>query len=316
MQLNLYLFFAGWETATRKGNFRRVLHVTPKDSRDVTPSDQHRVSIDPRIIAEKITEEVTGNSSDSGNENTENSTPVSVTREENNSVSLPASQKSTLKRNNRKKRSSLDSGENNKTSLSKPVLISDRDFDVASAIAAQRRYKSAFDVLDESKIKQMVNQGTHPNAGDRIGKPGGTFDTLYISDIGYGMCGGPISMGRFGLGKYMPPDRSNEILPLDPKTQESSTKTTTKVSDTIKDVTDDNANDEKNLIIKTGSSSPKYIRDAERFTELTTTPACPNAGSKIAQPDIIPKTMQQAASKTDLKKENPILAKSQEIDLD
>ena len=155
--VNSNLFFAGWETATRKGNFRRVLHVTPKDSRDVTPSDQHRVSIDPRIIAEKITEEVTGNSSDSGNENTENSTPVSVTREENNSVSLPASQKSTLKRNNRKKRSSLDSGENNKTSLSKPVLISDRDFDVASAIAAQRRYKSAFDVLDESKIKQMVN---------------------------------------------------------------------------------------------------------------------------------------------------------------
>merc|ERR1739838_452432 len=158
--------------------------------------------------------------------------------------------------------------------------------------------------------------------GQAAGKAtGGTFDTLYISDNGYGMSGGPISMGRFGLGKYMPPDRSNEILPLD----EESSITTTKVSDTINDDTDDpNANtDDKSLIIKAataaGSSSPKYIRDAERFTELTTTPpACTNAGSKIAQPDIIPKTMTQlaASSNTDFKKDNPILAKSQEIDLD
>merc|ERR1712008_154566 len=49
-----------------------------------------------------------------------------------------------------------------------------------------------------------MGSGTHPNTGaGRDGKTGtgnGTFDTLYISDIGYGMCGGPISMGRFGLG--------------------------------------------------------------------------------------------------------------------
>ena len=48
---------SGWETATRKGGPRRILHVTPIDSRDATPSDQHRVSMDPKIVAEKITEE-------------------------------------------------------------------------------------------------------------------------------------------------------------------------------------------------------------------------------------------------------------------
>merc|ERR1711997_1242243 len=148
----------------------------------------------------------------------------------------------------------------------------------------------------------MVNNSTaaaatHPNAG-AVTNAGvkTTFDTLYISDIGYGMSGGPISMGRFGLGKYMPPDRSNEILPLDQKTtQESSKNTTTENSDTTKDVSNDNAIDDKNLIIKAvstagNSNSPKYIRDAERFTELsgaalTTGPAC-NAGSKIAQSNI------------------------------
>ena len=34
------------------------------------------------------------------------------------------------------------------------MLISNRDFDVASA-AAQRRYNSAFEVLDKDKIKKL-----------------------------------------------------------------------------------------------------------------------------------------------------------------
>ena len=33
-----------------------------------------------------------------------------------------------------------------------------------------------------------------------------------IKDIGHGMREGPINMGRFGIGKYTPPDRSDEIL--------------------------------------------------------------------------------------------------------
>ena len=123
-------------------------------------------------------------------------------------------------------------------------------------------------------------------------------------------------MGRFGLGKYMPPDRSNEILPTE-KTHESSAT----VSDSVKDVSD-NANDKSSIIKAVTECSSigngsKYIRDAERFTELTTTPSACNAGSKIAQPDIIP-TLQQAASNPDSAavKENPMLVKSQEIDLD
>lgn len=35
---------------------------------------------------------------------------------------------------------------------------------------------------------------------------------LMIKDIGHGMREGPINMGRFGIGKYTPPDRSDEIL--------------------------------------------------------------------------------------------------------
>ena len=35
---------------------------------------------------------------------------------------------------------------------------------------------------------------------------------LMIKDIGHGMRDGPINMGRFGIGKYTPPDRSDEIL--------------------------------------------------------------------------------------------------------
>ena len=309
------------------------------------------------------------------------------------SASLPASRKSTLKRTNRKKRASqgdLSAGANaggdgkgtstpaSGSSLSKPVLISDRDYDVASAIAAQRRYKSAFDVLDESKIKDLVNQGssgTHPNAGagqdGKTGTGNGTFDTLYISDIGYGMCGGPISMGRFGLGKYMPPDRSNEIQSLEnPSETNKNTDQETNENtpnDTIKD-NDDNPDDleqsaqdiagsDKSSIIKammdqvirassggnvnkisginsaenldrtgngsaggspTNGSNLTYIRDAERFTEISAVTAKLEpelAGSKIAQCLSPTKTCTTTTSTIPTVKENPIL-KSQELDLD
>ena len=396
---NLTRFFlfstvSGWETATRKGGPRRILHVTPIDSRDATPSDQHRVSMDPKIVAEKITEE-TGQilsvsatsdmeigqedtTTDGGDlinstisapapsgENTENNDGIES--QTSVSVSLPASRKSTLKRNNRKKRASLDSSENKTGSgsgsgstsssiLSKPVLISDRDFDVASAIAAQRRCnKSAFEVLDESKIRDMVNNSTaaaatHPNAG-AVTNAGvkTTFDTLYISDIGYGMSGGPISMGRFGLGKYMPPDRSNEILPLEQSTAEKIVETNESVTENEENCNSDNAGDKTSIIkammdqvIRTSSgcgngknndslsatvpsscvtgntisgtgSSLTYIRDAERFTELT---VGGDAGSKIAQSNIIPTGMSTKTTTTSMIKENNAILKSQELDLD
>merc|ERR1711862_600122 len=120
--------------------------------------------MDPRIVAEKITEEASNQSDSADSEvkvdTIENKTYLTTSAldiESQNgshhqnsisSTSLPASRKSTLKRPNRKKRNSVDSAENKtsgsgtgSSSLSKPVLISDRDYDVASAIAAQRRYK-------------------------------------------------------------------------------------------------------------------------------------------------------------------------------
>ena len=71
------------------------------------------------------------------------------------SSSAPATLGRTQKRSSKKK-VNKDSTDSSKTSLkTKPVLISDRDFDVASA-AAQRRYNSAFEVLDEEKIKEIA----------------------------------------------------------------------------------------------------------------------------------------------------------------
>ena len=120
--------------------------------------------------------------------------------------SAPASRKSTLKRS-KKKRSSLDgsgSSSNNPVTssssvLSRPVLISDGDYDVASAAAALRVQKNAFDVLDQDKLQELKKL--------KSGGGAASMDTLYVSDIGYGMLSGPIGLGRFGLGKYIPPSK-------------------------------------------------------------------------------------------------------------
>ena len=174
------------------------------------------------------------------------------------------------------------------------------------------------------------------------GKPGGTFDTLYISDIGYGMNGGPISMGRFGLGKYMPPDRSSEILPIEKKEENiTANDALAKEASAIQD--DDKADNDgpdKSSIIKammdqvirvssksagqTGNgpavptgSNMTYIRDAERFTEISAASLPETACSKIAQSIPSMKSPQKsytAPTVTEVK-ETPIL-KSQELDLD
>ena len=85
----------------------------------------------------------------------------------------------------------------------RPVLIQDGILDVAASSAHYRKVKRASEVFDQSRIAQAVQKGH--------------VDTLIISDIGHGMCDGPISMGRFGIGKYSPPDRSDEILPMQKK---------------------------------------------------------------------------------------------------
>ena len=131
--------------------------------------------------------------------------------------SAPASRKSTLKRS-KKKRSSLDGTGNNpgqsnnsgNSVLSRPVLISDGDYDVASAAAALRVQKNAFDVLDQDKLQELkkITSGNGSTAG------AASMDTLYVSDIGYGMLSGPIGLGRFGLGKYIPPSKFLLLLKL------------------------------------------------------------------------------------------------------
>lgn len=107
---------------------------------------------------------------------------------ERSSSSAPSSRRSTLKKQNRKKRPSLDDGKSEKSSSVRPVLIQDGLIDVTDGAWRLRTVlKRPTDILDE--------QG------------------LVIKDIGHGMKDGPITMGRFGLGrKYNPPDRSDEIL--------------------------------------------------------------------------------------------------------
>merc|ERR1711902_181846 len=167
-------------------------------------------------------------------------------------------------------------GSTHASTLSRPVLISDGDFDVASAAAALRAQKNAFEVLDEAKIKELQDKTV--------------MDTLFVSDIGHGMASGPINLGRFGLGKYIPPDRSEEIypIPMQQKDEEASEDSEEKPNATssateleekpLKSILEEvlrNAGTRGGVVGgPTGSPSAAksslttYIRDAARFTEL------------------------------------------------
>ena len=323
---------SGWETLKVKKSFKKSMSNshTPKESRDSTPVQSNRVKAQevppaggtpqytpqgtqdtqytppgaqnapqgtpkatPSGTSQGTTPQDTPSEVPSENQDTPETTPTEV---EDSSNSAPASRKSTLKRP-KKKRSSVELGENRSvSSLSKPVLISDRDFDVASA-ATQRRYHSAFEVLDEEKIKEVASSKK------------GQFDTLYISDIGHGMGGGPITLGRFGLGKYVPPDRSNEIYPIPMQKNEDEAEKS-EASEEADEGSEKSQEAQKSIIrammqevIKNNSTSSMpqnsmpvstpnagltYIRDAERFTEITTKTQCMNEESKsVPIPDAI-----------------------------
>ena len=291
---------AGWEMATRKGGRSWVLHATPLDSCDATPNDLNRVSISsdlPVPESQPANQESEISSADL-QETEETSAPPVVevespeimTESQISSSSAPVSRKSTLKRSNRKKRSSLDGSEKiyGTSQLSKPVLISDRDYDVASAVAAQRRQnKSAFEILDETKIQDLVNNPSGATGENR------SYDTLYISDIGHGMTGGPISVGRFGLGKYVPPDRSDEILPI-PEDEKDGSVGLENSSETenlsgsdskaqksiIKAMMEEIIRGNESAASATSAERLTYIRDAERFTEIKATgPTQPSTAS-------------------------------------
>lgn len=250
----------GWETAVhRKGRPSTTkLYVTPIDSPPAEPMLEERI---PDLVIVNKEEPVQAE---------EAKLEVEEPKID-ESHSAPVSRKSTLKRTpkERKKRASLDtSSDKTSTLLSKPVLISDRDFDVASAVAAQRmsKTKSAF-MLDEKKLKQVIGI----TANDK-------YDTLYISDIGHGMTGGPISLGRFGLGKYVPPDRSDEVLPIPVNAEASKIETIDEIeAENEKPATKSIIKAMMEEVIRGGQAQAPnaaerltYIRDAERFTEVNT----------------------------------------------
>jgi len=136
-----------------------------------------------------------------------------------------------------------------------------------------------------------------------MGDKRGTFDTLYISDIGHGMGGGPITIGRFGLGKYIPPDRSSEIYPIPMQKNDQDQDSNQESVEDLKDSSESKAQETQKSIIRAmmqeviksnnlpnnlpqntlpdSASAVKtgltYIRDAERFTELTPAPCASTA---------------------------------------
>lgn len=176
------------------------------------------------------TEEIKDNISKSSEGSNINIAPegeeISTIESESNSIedkaaSAPASKSSTLRRQ-RKKRTSHDQSNNianstsnpSSTSTIRPVLIQDGLLDIfgkgpsnfmskgmdAKITSNVTSSKRTSDILDHSTIEEAVQKGP--------------LDTLFVSEIGYGMIGGPISMGRFGTSKYTPPDRSEEIRPM------------------------------------------------------------------------------------------------------
>ncbi len=285
---------AGWETATRKGHgaTRMRIHVTtPLEplSREATPPPSLKLSPEPEL------------STAAPNKTEKQELKVEEQSFE-ESQSAPVSRKSTLRRTSKKKRASLDGNASDRplnSGLSRPVLISDRDFDVASAIAAQRRIQgSAIEVLNESRIRDMMKT--------EIG-----LDTLYISDIGHGMTGGPLQMGRFGQGKYVPPDRSNEIYPIPHSDAEDCNPN--ELDENESNGPEDGPKAQKSIIkammeevIRGGSTDNlpnaerlTYIRDAERFSEIKTQQSSTN-GSAAEPSSGLPEAILKPANTTEL----------------
>ena len=108
--------------------------------------------------------------------------------------------RSSTLRKQRKKRSSQDVGnsginqaeKSTTTSTIRPVLIQDGLIDIFgkgsnSVVGTKFTGKltnstSAINLLEPAKIDEVVQKGH--------------MDSLFVSEIGYGMIGGPISMGR------------------------------------------------------------------------------------------------------------------------
>lgn len=125
-----------------------------------------------------------------------------------NNTAVPR-KKSTLKK--KKKRSEVETTE--KLSSIKPVLIQDG----AIEIGGYRRIKRASEILDGHQIDQAVRKGH--------------LDTLFISQIGSGIGDGPMTSGRLLVGKYSPPDRSDEVKAMVSSSVQQHTKSSSSTND-------------------------------------------------------------------------------------
>ncbi len=191
-----------WETSTRTRRSRKGVRpqqrlVQTEETEEDVEEEQPKVvkrevtpppPVETPVVSAPLVEEVI--ESEAAEEcDTERSSSAPETR---SSSSAPSSRRSTLKKQNRKKRPSLDDGKSDKSSVSvssvRPVLIQDGLIDITAGgiLSCRNVIKRPTDLLDEQ--------------------------ALMIKDIGHGMREGPINMGRFGIGKYIPPDRSDEIL--------------------------------------------------------------------------------------------------------
>ena len=106
----------------------------------------------------------------------------------------------------------------------RPVLIQDGILDVAGSSAAAAAAVPASASALHSKVKRVSEVFKDPSRIAQVMSASGATanrSTLIVSDIGHGIFDGPISMGRFGTGKYNPPDRSDEILPMQKKLLEA-----------------------------------------------------------------------------------------------
>jgi hypothetical protein len=184
-----------WETSTRTRRSRKVtrqhvVHQQEEEEEEFVPEKVEEELVpaqksEPIDIAQPTVEEVVEVEAP---RDTERASSVP----ERSPSSAPSSRRSTLKKQNRKKRPSLDDGKSEKSSsngsATRPVLIQDGLIDITAGglLTSRPLIRRPTDITDEL--------------------------ALMIKDIGHGMRDGPITMGRFGIGKYTPPDRSDEIL--------------------------------------------------------------------------------------------------------
>ena len=232
-----------WETKRRRSSRKNNNQTRAMSPRNPTPSPPREQVKD--IPEEKTTLEVTqrnnaeekenqaenvnivqdqphcpilsGVESEAGKATLDEETATSATSA---APSLSTTSSSRPKRRKKNRGGSQENGEVSTSSFSsankssiRPVLIQDGVIDVAGSASGSgyKRAKRASEILDGQKLSEAVRRGH--------------LDSLIISSVGHGISIGPMAMGRFGLGKYTPPDRTHEI-PIELRTEPAAAATT------------------------------------------------------------------------------------------